>query len=67
MTRPLDCPHCASSDLEVAQVEFEQRPALAVRCRECGAAGPPSHSTDPPDHAVSAWNQRMGRLSLVKG
>ena len=64
--KPLECPHCASAVLEVVRVEFELRGALAVRCKECGASGRPSHTADP-QHAVSAWNQRMGRLSLVKG
>jgi Lar family restriction alleviation protein len=65
MTNPLDCPHCASSDVAVAAVEYEQRPAFAVCCRECGAMGPPSHSDDPA-HAVATWNRRMGRLSVVE-
>jgi uncharacterized Zn finger protein len=60
-----ECPHCASANLEVVSVEFEQRPALAVRCRECGAIGPPSHSKDP-KNAVFAWNQRVGRLTVVE-
>ena len=51
--------------LEVVRVEFELRGALAVRCKECGASGPPSHTADP-QHAVSAWNQRAGRLTVVK-
>ena len=62
MDRAFDCPHCASDDLGV--VIIEQLP-LAVRCRECGATGPRSASDDPA-HAIFAWNQRMGRLALVK-
>jgi len=57
MNRWFECPHCASADLEVVPVEFEARPALAVRCKECGALGPPSHGDDP-KHAVFAWNRR---------
>jgi uncharacterized Zn finger protein len=53
-----DCPHCASSDLEVVPVTFEGSASLAVHCNECGAFGPPSH-TDEPKHAISpgisAW------------
>jgi len=55
---PLSCPHCASGNLEVVGVEFERAPALAVRCKECGAFGPPSDSHEP-QHAIAAWNQRM--------
>jgi hypothetical protein len=65
MEKLLDCPHCVSSDVDVVIVEYEQRPALAVRWRECGAIGPPSHSDDP-KHAVHSWNLRVGRLSVVK-
>jgi len=60
--KPLSCPHCASSDLEVVPVQFEGGPALAVCCKECGAFGPPSHSddlSDDPEHAIAAWNQRQ--------
>jgi hypothetical protein len=38
---------------------------LAVRCKECGAQGPRSVSSDPA-HAIFAWNQRVGRLSAVR-
>ena len=48
----LDCPHCASSDVEVVGVAFEARPALAVRCNECGASGQPSAGDDP-QHAIA--------------
>jgi uncharacterized Zn finger protein len=65
MTRALDCPHCASSDVEVVGVQYEERPALAVHCKECGAFGPPSQSTAP-EHAIAVWNQRAGRLTVVK-
>ena len=60
-----DCPFCASDWLEVVQIDDDPR-AHAVRCNECGAMGPCSLSDDPA-HAVFAWNQRMGRISLVKG
>jgi Lar family restriction alleviation protein len=64
-TEPLrDCPFCADSKLDV--IELEREPImLAVRCKECGATGPRSESPHP-EHAVHAWNQRFGRLSLVK-
>jgi Lar family restriction alleviation protein len=65
MTRALDCPHCASSDVEVVGVQYEERPALAVHCKECGAIGPHSESPEPA-HAIHAWNQRAGRLTVVK-
>ena len=39
MNRRMDCPHCASSDLEVVPVTFEQSAAVAVHCKECGALG----------------------------
>ena len=63
MNRMLPCPHCASDNLEVVVVLQESR-VLAVRCRECGARGPESlgNETD----AMFAWNQRMGRLTVVK-
>jgi len=76
MDRPLDCPHCASSDVEVVAVEYEGRRALAVRCKECGASalavrckecgafGPPSQDADP-EHTIVAWHQRCRRLSLA--
>jgi len=41
MNRLLDCPHCASSGLEVVRVEFEGAPTLAKHRNECGAFGPP--------------------------
>jgi uncharacterized Zn finger protein len=65
MDRILYCPRCASSDVEVVPVEYERRPAFGVRCNECGAFGPPSHSLDP-QHAIAAWNQRQGRVTVVK-
>ena len=58
-------PHCASDDLAVIEIEIDTV-ALAVRCNECGATGPVSLSDDPA-HAIFAWNQRMGRLTVVKG
>jgi Lar family restriction alleviation protein len=63
-TTALECPHCASDDLAVIEIE-DDPVAFAVRCSECGATGPVSLSDDPA-HAVFAWNQRMGRLSVVK-
>jgi uncharacterized Zn finger protein len=60
-----DCPHCASSDLDVIAVEHDEGPALAVLCKECGMTGPRSSSSDPA-HAMFAFNQRAGWLSLVK-
>ena len=54
-----DCPHCASGDLEVFEVQASPI-TLAVRCKECGAQGPRSLSSDPA-HAIFALNQRMGR------
>ena len=65
MDKMLECPHCASADLEVMGIEYVDRPAPAVHCKERGAFDPPSHA-DNPKHAVYAWNQRMGRMSLVK-
>jgi len=57
-------PFCASDHLEVIDVEHEPI-LLAVQCKECAALGP--HSTSPhAEHAIHAWNQRFGRLSLVK-
>ena len=37
----------------------------AVRCSECLAQGPHSVGEEPV-HAVTMWNQRQGRLSVVK-
>jgi len=62
--RALDCPFCASSGLEVVEVEESPR-ALSVHCPECGATGPVSLSDDP-KHAMHAWNQRLGRMSRVR-
>jgi Lar family restriction alleviation protein len=59
--RLLECPFCASDDLAVTTIED----ALAVRCNECGAAGPSSIGNDLQD-AVHTWNQRFGRLTAVK-
>jgi Lar family restriction alleviation protein len=64
MDRIRECPHCASNDLGVIEVEY-QPVVLAVKCNECGATGPRSVSDDP-KQAIFAWNQRMGRLTLVK-
>ena len=51
---------------EAAVVVVEQQPMTwAVRCPECFATGPHSVS-DNPVHAITAWNQRQGRISLVK-
>ena len=61
--KPLDCPFCASDDLEVVAID-QDRDALAVRCKECGATGPSSLFGDP-EQAVFAWNERQGRLSVV--
>jgi hypothetical protein len=58
-----DCPFCANSDVVV--LEQTSPRALAVQCRECGVTGPRCLSSDPA-HAVFAWNQRMGRMSLIK-
>jgi len=38
---------------------------LAVSCKECGATGPLSLSDDPA-RAIHSWDQRMGRLNIVK-
>jgi len=66
MDRALDCPHCASSELELELIVVEHDPrTLAVHGKECGARGPLSLSADPA-HAVFAWNQRTGRLTVVK-
>ena len=64
MEKPLDCPFCASDDLDVSEVEQGCR-MLAVFCKECGAQGPLSLGNDP-IHAIHSWNQRQGRLSIVK-
>ena len=61
----LECPHGASSDLYVIEVEDVEGPALAVRCKECGAQGPRSLGNDRHD-AVYSWNFRFGRLTVVK-
>jgi Lar family restriction alleviation protein len=64
MEKPLDCPFCASDDLDVTEVDQDCR-MLAVFCNECGAQGPLSLCNDRA-HAIHSWNQRPGRLSLVK-
>ena len=62
--RTLTCPFCAHD--EAAVVVVEQQPMTwAVRCPECFATGPHSVS-DSPVHAIVAWNQRQGRLTVVK-
>ena len=66
MERPRDCPFCAHDDLEVVTLEREPFVIIGVvGCPECGAMGPRSTSDDPA-HAVAAWNQRMGRLTVAK-
>ena len=62
--RTLPCRHCASGDVAVGVVE-QQPITWAVRCSECSATGPDSVSDDPA-HAIVAWNQRMGRLTVAK-
>ena len=62
--RMLPCPHCASDGLRVIEIESEPV-ALAVKCNECGATGPRSSSADPAQ-AIFAWNQRMGRMLVVR-
>lgn len=65
MTREMrECPFCAHGQLDVVAVEHDSR-VLAVKCIECGATGPRSLSDDPA-HTIFAWNQRVGRLSVVK-
>jgi transcription elongation factor Elf1 len=59
-----ECPFCAHGELVVDTVEHDPA-VLAVQCPECGATGPLSLSSDPA-HAVFAWNQRIGRMTLVK-
>ena len=58
-----ECPHCASSRLEITSVEYAHPPALAVQCTDCGALGPPSHDVDA-RQAILAWNQGRGRSSV---
>jgi hypothetical protein len=58
MDRALDCPHCASDDLEVVAVTSDGAATLAVHCT-------PSHGDDP-KHAIHSWNLRFGSLSVVK-
>ena len=61
-----ECPFFASSDLDVIVVDCDEHVrAKVVRCRECGAFGPPSPGDDERD-AVHSWNQRFGPLSVVK-
>jgi uncharacterized Zn finger protein len=64
MDSPRDCPFCAGDNFDAAVVQDEPR-VLAVRCAECGAVGPHSHSPKP-QHAIGAWNLRYGRLTLVR-
>jgi Lar family restriction alleviation protein len=60
--RALPCPHCGSDDVDVV---VDRDPiAIAVRCNECSATGP--HSLGDPPNAIFAWNQRQGRLTVVK-
>jgi hypothetical protein len=61
---PQSSPFCASDDLDVIAVERDTA-MLAVSCKDCGATGPLSLSDDPA-HAIHMWNQRQGRLSVVK-
>ena len=64
MDQPRDCPFCAHGDVAVLVVERHPL-AYAVRCTECSATGPRMMSDDP-QHAVTVWNQRQGRLSVVR-
>jgi uncharacterized Zn finger protein len=59
MDQMLDCPLCASSELEVVAVEYENRLALAVHCKECGAFGhrrTASTQSTPCSPGISAWD-----------
>jgi hypothetical protein len=56
-------PFAGEDKLEVIVAQEAPR-AYVVRCAECGAQGPDDNAK--PEHAVFAWNQRLGRLSLVK-
>ena len=58
-------PFCASSDLDVIDVEHDEGSALAVLCKECGATGPRSRGNDRRD-AIHSWNLRFGRLTAAK-
>jgi hypothetical protein len=62
---PLDCPFCGSRKIEVICVDYDNSPALAASCGECGAVGPPSHGDDSMQ-AVARWNLRFGRLTGVE-
>jgi len=63
--RMLPCPHCASDDVAAIVVEHQPMTTWAVRCSECLATGPRS-TADDPVQAINAWNQRQGRLTVVK-
>lgn len=62
--RILQCPFCADEKVEVIVVRDEPA-VLAMKCSQCGALVPSSHSPEPAN-AVHAWNQRMGRLTVAK-
>ena len=59
------CPFCASENLTVATLGFEQSQFVVVMCSGCGTMGPRAEVTDPPGHAEFLWNQRFGLVLSI--
>ena len=54
-----DCPFCGSSNIGLEETLFDDSGAFWCVCRDCGAEGPVSLTTE--DFAVELWNTRGGK------
>ena len=54
-----DCPFCGSSNVELEHSSLNESEVFWVVCRDCGAEGPVSLTTE--DFAVEIWNTRGGK------
>ena len=54
-----DCPFCDSSNVELEHSSLDKSGVFWVVCRDCGAEGPVSLTTE--DFAVEIWNTRGGK------
>lgn len=61
--KPLPCPWCQSSDIDIVHVDIRQKNGqmVCMRCCGCGVTGP-IETVENPNHeepvAIAAWNRR---------
>lgn len=65
--KPLPCPWCQSSDIDIVHVDIRQKNGqmVCMRCCGCGVTGP-IETVENPNHeepvAIAAWNRRVGHV-----